>query len=61
MDKAEKPEKTLVAWKVTPEEKELIEKLKIALMRPTTADLLRYLVVAEAKKILAQPSPTGTN
>ena len=52
MNDSKTEKKTLVAWKVSPQEKELIERLKVALMRPTTADLLRYLVNAEAKKIL---------
>lgn len=52
MTDEKKDDKKLVVWKATTGEIELIERLKTALKRSSTADLLRYLVTAEAEKIL---------
>ena len=49
-----KPEKKMIAWNATVEEIELVEELKRVLKRPSTSDLLRYLVKQEAEKFFAQ-------
>lgn len=56
----EKPEKKMIAWNATVEEIELVEELKRVLKRPSTSDLLRYLVSQEAEKILPKHVPIGT-
>ena len=54
MERTETQKKKLVVWMATPAELELIDRLKEALRRHSTADLLRYLVNAEGEKIFAQ-------
>ena len=50
MAKPEKTKKKLVVWMVTPEEFATIQRLKEVHKRHSNADLLRYLVNADAEK-----------
>jgi hypothetical protein len=44
----------MVGWRITEEEMQMLEALKKKLMRKSTSDVLRFLVVQEYKKNFAQ-------